>query len=91
MSEDYRRGPDRPWTPGVTQEPPYGLGYRKPWRPRIRVPWTTLLLLGLIAYQVSPEFQGWVNYQIRVGLQWGRYFGDYTRWWLKQPPGASDV
>lgn len=56
-----------------------------------RVPWFSLFLGLLIAYQVSPEFQGWVNYQVRAGLKWPSWFVAYTLWWLRQPAGRSDL
>lgn len=58
------------------------------YRPRRYVPWWQLFsytyLIFIILYQVSPEFQAWVNYNVRYWGRYPSYMTRYAAWWLRQ-------
>ena len=62
-----------------------------PFRYRKSFPWFRIFslvssgyLLFLIVYQVSPDFQLWVNYNLRYYGRYPDYFIRYAAWWLRQ-------
>lgn len=80
-----------PEGPTASQEAPHPVLRVKAYRQPIRVPWFGLFIGFLIAYQSVPEFNAWVNYQVRSGLRWPKWLAEYAAWWMRQPEGASDA